>query len=153
MKFEKFFKAVGTHGTIVKLDNGESWLVCDGVGMLIPKGVNNFGVVSDGAGKDLIDSITACEFFSEDILVLTKAIIEDPRGGNKDIIREFETLNFDDIRIRNADYGLLEKHDRLYYLETEANDENGENPEDFKFMVVSDLNDNVIGFITGIAEE
>ena len=44
MKFEKFFKAVGTHGLIVKKSEVETWLVCAGVGMKIPEGVNNLGI-------------------------------------------------------------------------------------------------------------
>lgn len=40
MKFEKFLKGVGTHGEVVTRVNGEKWLVCGGVGMVIPKGVD-----------------------------------------------------------------------------------------------------------------
>lgn len=31
MKFEKFLKQTGTHGQIYTRDNGDRWLICDGV--------------------------------------------------------------------------------------------------------------------------
>lgn len=41
MKFEKFLKQTGTHGTVIEINESEKWLVCDGVGMVIPRGVDN----------------------------------------------------------------------------------------------------------------
>jgi hypothetical protein len=48
--------------------------------------------------------------------------------------------------ICNKDYGLLEKSDRINYLEIE-DDEKG---LDYKIMVVRDRQDDVIGYITGV---
>ncbi len=142
MKFEKFFKSVGTHGLIVKKSDNESWLLCGGVGMLIPTGVNNLGVSVDP--EPLFRAIVNSEP-DDDYLRLTAAIIRDPEGKANDIIRIFETDIGDAVGIWNKDYGLLEKKDRLTYLEVE-DDETGITS---KIVVVRDYDDNVIGFITG----
>ena len=46
MKFEKFVKRVGVHGKIVR-NGDEAWLICNGVGMLVPEGVKPFGDVNE----------------------------------------------------------------------------------------------------------
>lgn len=122
MKFEKFFKSAGTHGLIVKKSENETWLVCGGVGMKIPEGVNNLGVNKD------------------------------PEGKANDIIRVFETDLGDRIGIYNTSYGLLEKKDRLSYLEIEKDDTDAEDPETLKFMVIRDYDNQVIGFISGATD-
>ena len=146
MKFEKFFKSVGTHGIIVK--KSDSWLLCGGVGMVIPNGVNNLGV--SGEPEPLFNAIVNSES-DDDTLLLKEAILKDPEGKAKDIIRVFETDNGDRIGIRNEAYGLLEKSDRLTYLEVEGEDPNDElETITTKIMVVRNYNDDVIGFITGV---
>lgn len=123
MKFEKFFKSAGTHGLIVKKSEVETWLVCGDIGMRIPDGVNNLGVNKD------------------------------PEGKANDIIRVFETDLGDRIGIYNASYGLLEKKDRLTYLEIEEDDPDNEGETKIsKFIVVRDYNNEVIGFIAGSNE-
>lgn len=148
MKFEKFFKSVGTHGLIVKKSESESWLLCGGVGMLIPTGVNNLGVSVDP--EPLFRAIVNSEP-DDDYLELEEAILRDPEGKANDIIRVFETDIGDRVGIWNKEYGLLEKKDRLTYLEVEADDSNREGETIVsKIVVVRDYDDNVIGFITGI---
>ena len=142
MKFEKFFKSAGTHGLIVKKSEVESWLLCAGVGMRIPVGVNNLGVSVDP--EPLFKAIVNSEP-EDDYLQLVEAIIQDPEGKANDIIRVFETDIGDRVGIWNKDYGLLEKKDRLTYLEIE-DDQTGITT---KIMVVRDYNNDVIGFITG----
>lgn len=142
MKFEKFFKSVGTHGLIVKKTEVESWLLCDGVGMLIPTGLNNLGVSVDP--EPLFRAIVNSEP-DDDYLRLVEAVIQDPEGKANDIIRIFETDIGDRVGIWNKEYGLLEKKDRLTYLEVE-DDETGITS---KIMVVRDHGGDVIGFITG----
>lgn len=145
MKFEKFFKSAGTHGAIVKKSDSESWLVCGGVGMVIPNGVNNLGV-----------SIEPGEVFTaivnsdpdNDFLRLTEAILPEADGKAKDIIRVFETDLGDRVGISNADFGLLEKHDRLTFLEIE-DDIDGETVTR-KFMVVRNHQNDAVGYITGV---
>jgi hypothetical protein len=142
MKFEKFFKSVGTHGLIVKKSDVESWLLCGGVGMKIPVGVNNLGVSVDP--EPLFMAIVKSEP-DDDYLRLVEAVIHDPEGKANDIIRVFETDIGDRVGIWNKEYGLLEKKDRLTYLEIE-DDETGITS---KILVVRDYDGDVIGFITG----
>ena len=143
MKFEKFFKSVGIHGLIVKKSESESWLLCGGVGMRIPEGVNNLGVSVDPEPlfKMIVNSET-----DDDYLHLVDAILLDPEGKANDIIRVFETDLGDRVGVMNKDYGLLEKKDRLTALEIE-DDESGNT---YRYMVVSDYDGDVIGFITGV---
>ena len=141
MKFEKFFKSVGTHGLIVK-KSVDSWLICGGVGMRITVGVNNLGVSVDP--EPLFNAIVKSEP-DDDYLHLTEAILLEADGKANDIIRIFETDIGDRVGIWNKDYGLLEKKDRLTYLEVE--DEKG---MDHKIVVVRDHTGDVIGYITGV---
>lgn len=143
MKFEKFFKSVGTHGLIVKANAVDSWLLCGGVGMRIPVGVNNLGVSVDP--EPLFNAIVKSEP-DDDYLELRSAILMEADGKANDIIRVFGTDIGDRVGIWNKDYGLLEKKDRLTYLEVE-DDETGITS---KIAVVRDYDGNAIGFITGI---
>lgn len=143
MKFEKFFKSAGTHGLIVKANAVESWLLCGGVGMLIPVGVNNLGVSVDP--EPLFEAIVNSEP-DDDSLALVDAILDNPEGKANDIIRIFETDVGDKVGIWNKEYGLLEKKDRLTYLEIE--DEKTRITS--KIMVVRDYDGGAIGFITGV---
>lgn len=143
MKFEKFFKSVGTHGLIVKKSDVEPWLICGGVGMLIPVGVNNLGVSVDP--EPLFNAIVKSEP-DDDYLHLEAAILEEADGKANDIIRVFETDVGDRVGICNKDYGLLEKKDRLTYLEVE-DDETGITS---KIVVVRERDGEVVGFITGV---
>lgn len=145
MKFEKFFKATGTHGLIVKRSEVESWLLCDGIGMKIPSGVNNLGVSSDP--KPMFNAIINSNS-EDDYLELKEAILRDPEGKASDIIRVFETALGDRVGIYNAAYGLIERKDRLTYLEIEAEDAQGVEMT-HKFIVVRDHKNEPIGFITG----
>lgn len=143
MKFEKFFKSAGTHGLIVKKSDVESWLLCGGVGMRIPVGVNDLGVSVDP--EPLFKAIVNSEP-DDDYLRLEAAILEEADGKANDIIRVFETDVGDRVGICNKDYGLLEKADRLTYLEVE-DDKTGITS---KIMVVRDRDGNAVGFITGV---
>lgn len=150
MKFEKFFKSAGTHGLIVKKSEVETWLVCGGVGMKIPDGVNNLGVNKE---PDEIFKAIVNSYSEDDLLVLKEAILKDPEGKANDIIRVFETDLGDRIGIYNGSYGLLEKKDRLSYLEIEEDDpDNKGEIKISKFIVVRDYNNEVIGFIAGSDE-
>lgn len=140
MKFEKFFKSAGTHGLIVKKSEVESWLVCDGVGMQIPTGVNNLGVSSEPT--DIFKAIVNSNS-EDDILTLAEAVLLDPEGKANDIIRVFETDLGDRVGIYNASYGLLERKDKLTYLEIEKDGEL------YKIIVVRNNKNEPIGYITG----
>ena len=138
MKFDKFFKMVGTHGKVVKTVNNR-WLVCDGVGMKIPAGVNTFGEVADP--DDMFNAILTADI-EDDVMELVRA--ELPANGKpSDITRIFATVIGDEVAISNANYGLLEKHDRLVYLEIEDN-----HGIDHKFILVTDIRgEEILGFI------
>lgn len=144
MKFEKFLKSVGTHGQVYTRGNGESWLICSGVGMKIPLGVDNLlgvGEVSEKV-KRLIEAIITAD--TSDKVELTSATV--PADGKaKDIIRIFGDNLLVEVGICNADFGLLEKGD-TNLAELEIEDENG--IED-RYLLVLDYDDEVIGFIKG----
>ena len=137
MKFEKFFKKVGTHGIIVK-HNNESWLLCNGTGMRIPDGVNNIGV-SCAPTDDFLAIVD--DYVDRRPMILTDARLMDPAGNAKAIIRKFSD-GIRSIEIHNEDYGLLEKSDRLSCFVFE--DENG---EDHEYIIVRDYDDDIVGFI------
>lgn len=150
MKFEKFFKSVGTHGLIVKRSEVESWLVCGSVAMKIPNGVNNLSVSSDP--NFLFKAVVNSTSDGIDGLTLKAAIINDPEGKASDIIRVFETDLGDKVGIYNSAYGLIERKDRLTYLEVESENEIDHKVTTYKFIVVRDYNDDAIGFIYGCDE-
>lgn len=143
MKFEKFLKSCGTHGQIVKRENGDKWLVCGGVGMKVPDGiVNLLGSGEAGILKTkIIEAIVTAD--TDDKVHLTEAYI--PADGKaSDIVRIFGNGIYE-VGIRNADFGLLEKADyNLAYLEIEI-----ENEKTDKFLLVLNRVDEVIGFIGG----
>lgn len=111
--------------------------------MRIPVGVNNLGVSVDP--EPLFKAIVKSEP-DDDYLTLAKAILEEADGKANDIIRIFETDVGDRVGICNKDYGLLEKKDRLTYLEIE-DEETGIIS---KILVVRERDGEAIGFITGV---
>lgn len=143
MKFEKFVKGCGTYGQVYKRPNGEKWLICGGVGMLIPTGVDNLLGVGEVPEKikKLVEGLIKAD--TDDRVELTRATVS-ADGKAKDITRWFGDDNYN-IGINNADFGLLEKKDvNLALVEVE-------DPEDElldeKYLLVLDHNDYVIGFI------
>lgn len=149
MKFEKFLKSVGTHGEVITLNDNEKWLVCDGVGMIIPRGVDNLlGTTKNDKYATTVHAIANLEF--DDPLTLTEAVLFDPTGNAKAIYRVFETELGDMVGICNADYGLLEKKDLLGYCEIEVpKDEDGDEAITIKYILVYDNAGNIQGYITG----
>lgn len=148
MKFEKFLKGCGTHGQILERENGDKWLVCGGVGMKVPNGVVNLlgsGEVGEKT-KKILEAIVKAD--TDDKVSLVRATI--PKDGKAgDIVRIFGGLDdlLEDIEvgIYNADFGLLEKADvNLAEVEIEDNDSS------FKYLLILDHEDQVIGFIQGV---
>lgn len=152
MKFEKFLKGCGTHGSILTRDNGDKWLVCGGVGMKVPVGVVNLlgsGEVGEKT-KDIVEALIKAD--TDDKVELTRASI--PADGKaSDIVRVFGDGLDIEVGIYNADFGLLEKADvRLAEVEIEDGD-TGDNQHSFngaKYLLVLDPEDNVVGFIQGV---
>lgn len=148
MKFEKFLKSVGTHGEVVTLNESEKWLVCGGVGMVIPRGVENIlGTAKTQDYASIVHALAYAEY--DEPLELTKAVLLDPAGNAKAIFRVFESDLGSAVGICNADYGLLEKRDRLGYCEVEIPATEDREARVVKFVVVYDDADQVRGFITG----
>ena len=140
MKFEKFVKRVGVHGKIVR-NGDEAWLICNGVGMLVPEGVKPFGDVNEP--NDLIKAILKADI-EDDELSLFRASLPYADSKPSEIVRVFKTELDDEIGIRNENFGLIEKNDRLVYLEIETSENNTE-----KFILVTDrVGNKIIGFIS-----
>lgn len=148
MKFEKFLKGCGTHGEVIERENGEKWLVCGGVGMVIPKGVDTLlGKEWDKDYGSIVDVIADAEY--DDPLTLKEAVILNPRGNASSIYRVFETDLGETIGIINSDFGLLEKSDLLGYGEIELPEEGDEEARIVKYVLVYEPNGTIQGFITG----
>jgi len=147
MKFEKFLKMVGTHGEVVEVNENEKWLVCGGVGMKIPYGVDTLlGKNWNSNYASIIDVIHGAE--ADDLLTLRRAEIFEPSGNASAIYRIFESEIGNAIGITNADYGLIEKKDLLSYLEIDISED--ELDEDIiKYMLVFGQNGELQGYITG----
>lgn len=150
MKFEKFLKSCGTHGQIVKRENGDKWLVCGGVGMKVPTGVVNLlgaGEVSEKT-REIVEAIVTAD--TDEKIQLTEATL--PADGKaSDIIRVFSD-GYNRVRIHNSDFGLLERADViLAYLEIIREDDDLNELID-RFLLVLDPAEEVIGFITGVPE-
>lgn len=140
MKFEKFVKRVGVHGKIVR-NGDEAWLICNGVGMLVPEGVKPFGDVNEP--NDLIKAILKADI-EDDELSLFRASLPYADSKPSEIVRVFKTELDDEIGISNENFGLIEKNDRLVYLEIETSENNTE-----KFILVTDrVGNKIIGFIS-----
>lgn len=144
MKFEKFLKGCGTHGQILTRENGEKWLVCGGVGMRVPRGVENLlgaGEVGEKT-KALVEGIVKAD--TDDKVYLTRATVT-ADGKASDIIRVFGDDLTLEVGIYNADFGLLEKKD-IFLAEAEID----EDDDTTKFLLILDTEDEVIGFIQGV---
>lgn len=149
MKFEKFLKSVGTNGEVIERNEAEKWLVCGGVGMVIPRGVDNLlGKKWDKDYASIVDVIANAEL--DDRLELKEAILLDPAGNAKSIYRVFESEFGERVAITNPDYGLLEKKDLLGYGEIElSKTDEDEEVCIVKYVLVYDHTGNIQGFITG----
>lgn len=148
MKFEKFLKSVGTHGNVVERPSGEKWLVCCGVGMVIPRGVDNLlGTAISGDHAEIVNALATLEL--DDVLTLHDAVLFDPAGKASDIYRVFRSESGEKIGIINADFGLIERKDTLGYAEIEIPEKGDKPARTVKFAVVYDKNGDLCGFITG----
>ena len=144
MKFEKFLKGCGTYGQILERENGDKWLVCCGVGMRVPVGVVNLlgtGAVGEKT-KKIVEALIGAD--TDDKVFLYRATVtKDGKAG--DIVRIFGDGLGLEVGIYNADFGLLEKSD-INLAEVEIEDEN---EITYKYLLVLDHDDAVIGFIVG----
>ncbi len=149
MKFNKFLKEVGTHGAVVEINESEKWLVCGGVGMIIPKGVDNLlGSKNNEDYTHLVKSLRNEEL--NDKLELDRAVLQDPQGNAKSIYRVFESEFGESVGIINSDYGLLEKSDALGYTEVIVSGKDNEPDSIVKYMLVFNEYDKKLqGFIQG----
>lgn len=152
MKFEKFLKTVGTHGEVLTTGSGEKWLSCENVVIKVPKGVTNLLGMGTKKIGSVFEAILNSDS-SDDIVQLKQALLFDPQGKNKDIIRVFETDLLDRVGIYNPDYALLDRTDKLTYLEIEVTDpQNEDKVIILKYLVVLSQNNEIQGFIKGVDE-
>lgn len=146
MKFEKFLKGSGIHGSIIKRRNGDKWLVYNDVGMKVPAGVVNLlgdGTASDEVREMVEEIVTANPY---DTAELTLAYL--PADGKaSDIIRIYST-GFSETGIHNADYSLLEESDVNFAVLDFADIKDSE----FKgrYLLVLNPKGEIIGFIKSI---
>lgn len=134
----------------MKRNNGDRWLICAGVGMKIPVGVENLlgsGEVPEKI-KLLAEGLISAD--TDDKVFLKRATISKD-GKASDIVRVFsDTYDFEEIGICNADFGLLEKSDvNLAVVEVEDDDTNISS----KYLLILDNADEVIGFISGVKND
>lgn len=154
MKFEKFLKSVGAYGTVYTRNESEKWLVCGGVGMVIPKGVQHILGSEFGSEYAHIIEVISTQTY-DDPLHLSRAVLNEADGKASDIYRIFQTAFDEEIGIINADYGLIERKDLLGYMDIEIDTDEEGNPlpiEDcktIKYMLVYNQKGEIQGYITG----
>lgn len=99
-----------------------------------------FGDVNEP--NDLIKAILKADI-EDDELSLFRASLPYADSKPAEIVRVFKTDLEDEIGISNENFGLIEKNDRLVYLEIETSEDNVE-----KFILLTDrVGDKIIGFI------
>ena len=114
--------------------------------MKVPAGVVNLlgaGEVSEQT-REIVEAIITAD--TDERIQLTGAYL--PADGKaSDIVRVFGD-GYNRVRIRNAEFGLLERSDVvLAYLEIEDDDFNVT-----RYLLVLNPAEEVIGFITGVPE-
>lgn len=121
MKFEKFIKRAGINAIIVTDPNNNKYIYSDGVAMLIPPVfVNNYGDAAYKIPADIFGAINDIDpAYYENRAELDRAEI--PADGKaKEITRIYSDGDFEFI-IRNADWSLIERSDRVFIAVDEAN--------------------------------
>lgn len=149
MKFEKFFKSAGIYGKVISRGY-KKWLVCGGVGMVVPDGLceNLSKGVDSGKAKMIVDAL--CETFDQEPVVLSRAYLAKD-GRPSEVLRIFRDDGGNEVAISNKDFGLLERSDiALYWVDIEDDTDEDKDPQTLRFLIVQDSDDNVIGFIHGI---
>lgn len=109
MKFEKFLKMTAGRGVIVDREDGEKWLLFDGVLMRIPEGVNIIAALRMYEPQLISDIFE--EYADENISTakLTNAILPTPDASASKIIRVFNDSDGGEIGIANKYFGIIEK--------------------------------------------
>ena len=149
MKFEKFFKSAGIYGQVISRGY-KKWLVCGGVGMVVPDGLceNLSKGVDSGKAKMIVDAL--CETFDQEPVMLSRAYLAKD-GKPSEVLRIFRDEAGNEVAITNKDFGLLERSDiALYWVDIEDDTDEDKDPQTLRFLIVQDSDDNVIGFIHGI---
>lgn len=117
MKFDNFVKYAGSDGTILKADNGDTWLMFGKVGMKIPEGraVCGKSFMMPQYMEDLI-----YKYDDYDSAELTAAFVPQAYSKPSELMRKFTGGELY-IDVPNKIFGFIEKNDQTYvnYLETE----------------------------------
>ena len=113
MKFEKFLKMTAGRGVIVDREDGEKWLLFDGVLMRIPDGVNIIAALRMEESEFITrifqeyarDNCASAE--------LTGAELDPPDASASKVIRIFTDNDGGEIGISNKYFGLIERGDSV----------------------------------------
>ena len=113
MKFEKFLKMTAGRGVIVDREDGEKWLLFDGVLMRIPDGVNIIAALR----MEESEFITRIfQEYARDNCAgseLTGAELNPPDASASKVIRIFTDNDGGEIGISNKYFGLIERGDTV----------------------------------------
>ena len=114
MKYEKFIKRAGINAVIIADPDGRKWIYNDGVAMLIPPVfMSNYGDALYKIPAGIFDAIDDIDYdYLENIAELNRAEI--PADGKaKEITRIYTDGDFE-FAVRNADWSLIERSDRVF---------------------------------------
>ena len=123
MKFEKFAKKIGAHGTLAK-GHGYSFLVSGNVAAVIPDFALNFYQITKADELTLLSEVFD-NFDVDDlskVAELNRAIVLEADGSSSAIRRIFQDHNGKEVSISNEAFGLLEKQDHVYTGSIELNE-------------------------------
>ena len=113
MKFEKFLKMTAGRGVIVDREDGEKWLLFDGVLMRIPDGVNIIAALR----MEESEFITRIfQEYARDNCAgseLTGAELDPPDASASKVMRIFTDNDGGEIGISNKYFGLIERGDTV----------------------------------------
>lgn len=125
MKLGKFLKRVGGDGLVLQTKDGGRWMYDDTVIMCLPNYLSATGRVVTAPEwlEKLISDTKACNSCTEVVLRKTD-ISHDADAKAKDIVKVFGNLFKDvsedltEVFIHNADFGLIEKKDYTYSVQS-----------------------------------
>lgn len=109
MKFEKFLKMTAGRGVIVDREDGEKWLLFDGVLMRIPEGVNIIAALRMDEPQFISDIFEEYEDENISTAELTNTILPTPDASALKVIRVFTDNDGGKFGISNKYFGLIEK--------------------------------------------
>ena len=118
MKFEKFIKRAGINAVIVTDIKNNRWIYNEGVAMLIPPAVDNYGDATAMLPDNVIEGLHSIDPDTTDRAELIRAEI--PADGKaKEITRIYADADFE-FAVHNTDWALIERSDRVFIAVDDA---------------------------------